>query len=230
VRSVYPGILGGYIAKKYAQAVSDIASGKVDFSRLGPSSYVHAKGKNPGLRLLAMEERKGQKGNRFKGFIIVRTDSDIQTLADLKGRSFAFGNVISTAGRYLSQAELLKAGICSKDLAGYKFLGRHNKVFSAVEKGEFDAGALKENTVKNRNKSGQVRVLHDFPNVTKPWIAREGLDKSVFEALRTALLKLKDPQALKKLKVGGFLPSHDGEYDFIRPGMKASENFTDCVR
>ena len=47
-------------------------------------------------------------------------------------KSFAFGNELSTIGRYLAQQYLMQHGIHEKDLSHYKYLGRHDRVGTAV--------------------------------------------------------------------------------------------------
>src|SRR5204862_553657 len=103
----------------------------------------------------------------------------------------------STIGRYLAQAELAKAGLHGSDLSKFEFLGRHDKVASAVELGDFDAGSLRLSTLMELNKKGALRVLTTFENVGQPWIARSGMDRAVFEALQQSLFSIKDPSILK---------------------------------
>ena len=211
------------IFKTYQQANDAIVSGTVDFVRFGPASYALAKDKNEEIKLLAMEHKKGKK--IFKGLIIVPSNSALKSLSELKGKSFAFGNQDSTIGRYLAQAEMIKAGIHAKDLSKYEFLGRHDKVFKAVELGDYDAGAIKEGTYKRYNKKNTVKILHQFNNTTKPWLARQGLDDNVKSAITAALLNLKDKTLLKELKASGFLPATDNDYEFVRQGMRLAEKF-----
>ena len=111
----------------YKGAINAIADGEVDFVRLGPASYVIAKKKNPGIKLLAMENKKGKR--YFNGLIIVRPRSSIRTIEDLRGKRFAFGNKVSTIGRFLSQALLSQNGITSSDLSKFKYWRRHDSVF-----------------------------------------------------------------------------------------------------
>lgn len=211
------------IFKDYQQANDAIVHGKVDFVRFGPASYVKAKGCNAKLELIAMEERQGQ--HFFYGVIIVPTNSKVQTLAQLKGSRFAFGNQRSTIGRYLSQAALVEVGIQGKDLASFDYLGRHDKVFKVVALGHYEAGAVKETTVARYNQHGEVRIIHSFQNVTKPWIARAGLDGKIMHALKKSLLNLSDVTILKELKISGFLPTSDAHYEVTRQGMRLAKQF-----
>jgi phosphonate transport system substrate-binding protein len=189
---------------------------------------VTAKVKQAGVELIAMETEGGDK--IFKGVVIVRKDSPIKTLADLRGKKFAFGDQNSTIGRYLIQAELYKAGITSADLAAYKYLGRHDIVASAVELGDYDAGSVMQSAFEKANAKGNLRVLMEFDNVTKPWVARKGLDKAILGAIQSGLYAIKDPAVLKGLKISGFVPTSDGEYKLVRDGMQLAEKFLDNAR
>jgi phosphonate transport system substrate-binding protein len=213
------------IFPSYAAAVDALAAGNVDFMRFGPASYIMAKDRDENIRLLAMEHKKNKK--RFYGVFIVTKNSPINSLNDLKGKSFAFGDKNSTIGRYLSQAELVKAGIRSADLSKYDFLGRHDKVALAVAVGNYDAGVVKENTFQKYAESKGLKKISHFPNVTKPWAVRAGFDDNLFAILRQAFLELKDKKTLKALKQDGFLVADDRDYDFVRQGMRLSEEFGD---
>lgn len=211
------------IFKSYEDGIDSLARGEVDFVRFGPASYITAVAKQPGLELIAMETESGDK--RFKGLIVVQKESPIRTIGDLRGKRFAFGDPNSTIGRYLVQAELVKAGITGKDLSDYQFLGRHDTVVKAVEIGDFDAGSVMEQTFAKANVKGTLRVLASFENVTKPWVGRKGLDKTTIEAIQASLYALNDPAVLKELKITGFVPTSDEEYRLVREGMKFAEAF-----
>ena len=58
-----------------------------------------------------------------------------------------------------------------------------------------------------------------FPNVTKPWIAREGLDDETYMAIKSALLAVDDPTALKALKFDQFADGGSEDYAFIREAI-----------
>lgn len=219
-----PVTIATQIARNYDKGIDQLTDGKVDFARFGPASYVLAKDKNADIEILAMEAVKG--GKTFSGIICVHQDSTINSMAQLKGRTFAFGNELSTIGRYLAQSQLLDVGIKGDDLKRYAYLGRHDRVGTAVGNGEFDAGALKLNTFRKlQKKKVAIRELLRFDNVTKPWIARAGLESRIAIALRDALLELSEPALLKSLKKSGFLPGNDGDYDPIRTAMKKSRKF-----
>ena len=212
------------IAKSYEQGILALSKGEIDFARLGPASFINALEQNPNISLLVIETKKGKK--RFKGVICVQKDSPINNISELKGKRFAFGNKHSTIGRYLSQKYLVKHGIKAHDLAAHDYLGRHDKVGYAVAKGQFDAGALKESTFKKLVKKGQaLRIIASFDNVTKPWVARAGLNHKTQDALQSALLSIKDKKILKALKKDGFATASIEDYQIIKYAIKTNEEF-----
>lgn len=212
------------IAKEYETGIEHLANGDVDFARFGPASYIKVHDRNRGIQIIAMESKKGKK--RFKGIIAVHSSSTIQSLSDLNRESFAFGDQLSTIGRYLAQSHLINAGVTSQELSGYEYLGRHDRVGTAVGAGRFTAGALKESTFKKLVASGvPIRVLFEFENVTKPWLSASEMDQRVVIAMRQAMLDTTDPEILKTIAKDGFVQGSDADYNFIRKAMKHSQSF-----
>ncbi len=206
----------------YEGAIDGLVKGEYDFARFGPASYILAKDKNENIRLLVQEIKDEKK--RFKGVFITKSDSGINRIEDLKGKSFAFGNDTSTIGRFLSQAQMLKRGIDSQNLGSFKYLQRHDKVALAVANGDFDAGVIKESTFEKYKDKG-IKSFHTFDNVTKPWLVRENFPKKEFEILQKAMINLKDKEILTIFKGDGFIKTNDDEYDFVREGINLSKKF-----
>jgi phosphonate transport system substrate-binding protein len=212
------------IAKEYEEGVRQLAEGEVDFARFGPASYVRVKELNPQIGIVAMESKKGEK--RFKGVIVVHRDSSVESLDELVGLTFAFGDELSTIGRYLAQAQLLDAGITGSDLHSFAYLGRHDLVGEAVGAGKFAAGALKESTyIKLVAKGVSIRVLVSFENVTKPWLASAELDPKIVQAMRQVMLAAQNEEILRRVAKNGFLASQDSDNDIIRDAIEQSRSF-----
>jgi phosphonate transport system substrate-binding protein len=212
------------IAATYEKGIENVATGTVDFARLGPASYILAKQQNNELSIAAIESKKGEKV--FYGVIAVHQQSEIDSIEDLKGKRFAFGNEKSTIGRYLSQQLLQEHGISASDLESYEYLGRHDAVGAAVGGGFYDAGALKESTFKKLVAKGTpIRVIAKFPNVTKPWVVAAKNDPQINAAIKNALLSIDHPEALKALGKQGFLEGSDADYTKIRESMDRNGDF-----
>ncbi len=78
------------VAKSYQEGMNDLVTGRADFSRFGPASYIIAKESDNNIQILAVETIKGKRV--FNGVIVVGTKSPIKSIADLHGKSFAFGD------------------------------------------------------------------------------------------------------------------------------------------
>ena len=212
------------VANSYEGGISDLVNGNVDFSRLGPASYVTAKQQNPNLSILGIETKNGEK--IFNGVIAVHNDSDITDVSQLKGKSFAFGDQLSTIGRFLSQNYLVEHGITSSNLSRFDYLERHDKVGTAVDLRQFDAGALKESTFNKLVKNGtSIRAIAKFPNVQKPWVASSELAPETSKAINEALLSIDDPEVLKTLGIDSIVNGTDEDYQKIREAIESNEKF-----
>jgi phosphonate transport system substrate-binding protein len=203
-------------------------SGQIDIGFSNPLLYVQAKEKAD-LQLLALSSEV-KSGTRLRGIIIVRKDSGITKLDDLKGKKLIFVDNDSPAG-YLFQILLLnKAGFnVAKDITILPFAKKHENVTNAVLSRTADAGGIREDEldkVKEKVDISQLRILgytDYFPNW--PFFATPKLNPGLSTKIKAALLKLKpnDPQNEKILgpaRLTGFIPVADKEYDELRKAAK----------
>lgn len=212
------------VARDYQTGIAELVDRKVDFARVGAASYVAAKERAEGLQVLAAERFNGSK--TFRGVICVHAASDIHALRDLVGKTFAFGDELSTIGRYAAQLTLARAGITATSLKEFKYLERHDRVGAAVAAGQFDAGALEETMFdKMRAAGAPLRLLAAFANPTKPWVARTGLATPIVEAIRQSLIEISDPAVLAALRFDGFQAADDADYEFIRASIRENWRF-----
>jgi len=84
---------------------------------------------------------KGTPQDFYKAEFLTRVDSGINTLADLKGKTFCFVDPNSTSGYVVPNIILKSNGIDpEKDFKNIIMAGGHDKVAIAVYKGDCDAG------------------------------------------------------------------------------------------
>lgn len=219
-----------YIAHSYDDQIRRITGGQVDLAYLGPAPYLSASGRirdDPawgGLELLAAETLHGVAG--YHSVILVRAQSPIQTLSDLRGGSFAFADHHSYGGHFIPRTQLWEAGLTLADLRDYTYLGRHERVALAVAHGDFDAGGLREDVARLYLGRG-LRIIASSPLLPPHVIvARSGLDPTLAAAVRKALI---DPgpamaPALAALGEGvGFATMEAGAFEPARRMVKALE-------
>jgi phosphonate transport system substrate-binding protein len=220
------------VVPKDFQAFKEAAkAGQMDIGFSNPLLYVQIKEKTNIEPLALSSEVKS--GTRLRGIIIVRKDSGINKIQDLKGKKFVFMDKDSPAG-YLFQMLLLdKAGFdTKKDITVLSFLKRHEKVAEAVIDKTADAGGIREDElekVKDKVDVSQLRIVgytDYFPNW--PFFASPSLKPDMVAKIRAALLKLKpnDPKnepVLKSARLTGFIPVSDKEYDDLRKAAKITD-------
>jgi len=193
------------IATSYAAVIEAMGAGKVDIGWLATFSYVLAKQKYD-VDLLLIVVRFGSPF--YRGQIITHVDSGIKTLADLKGKKFAFVDPASTSGHLYPKTLLQSKGLNPDHLfAQSRFAGSHNAVILSVLKKEVDAGATYDDARAAVAKTypevfTKLRVVaytKDIPNDTVS--ARKDLDPVLKQKIKAGLMRLaKTPDGSKVLK------------------------------
>ncbi|MBK8638268.1 MAG: phosphate/phosphite/phosphonate ABC transporter substrate-binding protein [Chromatiaceae bacterium] len=219
-----------YIAHSYDDQIRLITGGQVDLAYLGPAPYLSASGRirdDPtwgGLELVAAETLHGVAG--YRSVILVREQSPIQTLADLRGRRFAFADHRSYGGHFIPRAQLWEAGLTLADLGDYSYLGRHERVALAVAHGDFDGGGLREDVARLYLDRG-LRIIATSPLLPPHVIvARPGLDPDLAAAVRQALIEPSPALASALAALGegeGFAAVEAGAFEPARQMVKAIE-------
>jgi phosphonate transport system substrate-binding protein len=204
-------------------------SGQFDIGFSNPLIYVEVKHSAVDIEPLALSSEV-QSGTRLRGIIIVRKDSGITKLQDLKNKKISFMDKDSPAGYMFQMLLLSKAGLdVHNDFTILPFLKRHDKVIMSVIDKTADAGGIREDELekmKDKMDLSQLRIIgytDYFPNW--PVFAGPKMKKATMEKVRAALIKLKpnDPQSKKILepaRLTGFIPVSDKEYDGLRSAAK----------
>jgi phosphonate transport system substrate-binding protein len=214
----------------YAATVEGLAAGKLDLVWYGGFTFVQAR-RRTGNTLPLVQRAEDQ---RFHSHFIVPADSPAKSLADLKGKTFAFGSVSSTSGHLMPRYFLIKQGINpDKDFSRISFSGAHDATAKWVEAGKIDGGALNESVYDKMIAEGKldpkrVRVLWTTPEyVDYTWAVRGSLDPKEIEKLRQAFLNLDankpEHKAILDLqRATGFVPSSLESYQGVEEAARAA--------
>lgn len=207
----------------YAATVEGLAAGKLDIVWYGGFTSVQAVRRAKGATRIAMREEDAE----FKSVFITRKDSGIESLQDLKGRTFSFGSVSSTSGHLMPRHFLQQNGITpEKDFAKFSFSGAHDATAAWVQAGKVDAGALNFlvwEKLKNTKKIDTDKVVVFWttpPYVDYVWVARAGVPEEIREKVKQALLKLdyndpKQKEILDLQRTKRFIPAKDEDWKGI---------------
>ena len=212
------------VAPSYAAVIEAMGAGKVDIGWLATFSYVLAKDKYD-VELLLVVQRFGSPF--YRGQIMVRADSGINSLDNLQGKRFAFVDPASTSGHLYPKTLLLSKGLDPKTFFSKTiFAGSHNAVVLSIYKGEVDGGAAYDGSRAAVAKSypdvfEKIKVLaytKEIPNDTVS--VRKELPEGLKVKLRNGLKKISDsPKGSKVLKrlygISGLMDL-DGLFDPVR--------------
>jgi phosphonate transport system substrate-binding protein len=208
------------IPTNYNATVEALGNGSLDFAYLGGLTYLKAR-KQYGV--IPLVQRTSDL--EFHSLFITGTDSGIKSLADLKGKSFAFGDINSTSGHLMPYMELKQAGINVDTDLKFRYTGSHPATAKAVESGAVDAGALDETVYNSMIAEGKldktkVRVFYTSkPFVDYVWVARKDVsqdEKEKFILAFTRLKEGKDDAILQILRGKSFVRATDDEYGVLR--------------
>ncbi len=221
------GVLGRplrlVIASTYDEQIAMITDGRAQIAYMGPTPYVRARERGR-VEMLAGEAEGGQAF--YQSAIVVRVDSPLQRVSDLKGRRMAFGAEISMSSSVAPKLMLAQAGVKLASLAGYSHLDRHERVALAVLHGDFDAGGLRLDIARAYLDRG-LRILAISPPLPPHGIvAGPDLPAPARQQVRLALLHPDETgiAAMRALGEGiSFAPVEDSHYDAVRRMLKRLE-------
>lgn len=126
------------VGQSYNAVVEAMCNGAADIAWYGPASYLQARNRGC-AELLALAVKHGE--SVYYSGIFARKDAKINSIADLKGKRIALGDVNSTSSFNVPVAMMLANGINpAKDAASVNMAGSHANVLKALSEGLVDAG------------------------------------------------------------------------------------------
>jgi phosphonate transport system substrate-binding protein len=214
----------------YAAVVESLATGKLDLAWLGGFTFVQAKIRTHGTAIpLVQREEDARFTSRF-----ITADPQIKALADLKGKSFAFGSPSSTSGSLMPRFYLQQAGLNPEnDFKNVAFSGAHDATVAFVASGKVEAGVLNasvwEKLVEQKKvDTSKVRVFATTPPYFDyNWTVRGDLDPVLVQKLKDAFLQLDpaNPQhkpILALQRASRFIPTRAENYEGIEKAAQSA--------
>jgi phosphonate transport system substrate-binding protein len=212
----------------YKGIIEKMRNRELDIAFLGPFSYVIAHD-TAGAQAFASPEYK-LTGSNYSSNIITHSGTGIKSLAQLKGRSFAFIDTKSTSGYLIPKATLVIYGIDpDRDFSKVLFLGHHDAAVIAVNKRTVDAAAVSSNILRNLQERGivdekEIKILFaSDPIPQSVWAYREGISADLVNKIKQAFFNAHlEPGGLGiyAKDVNRFIPRDDAEYNILRETVK----------
>jgi phosphonate transport system substrate-binding protein len=208
------------IPTNYNATVEALGNGSLDFAYLGGLTYIKAHAR---YNVVPLVQRSTDL--QFRSYFITSSNSSIHSLGDLKGKTFAFGDINSTSGHVMPYLEMRQAGVDPNTYLKYRYTGSHPATAKAVESGAVDAGALDETVYQSMIAEGKldpnkVRIFYKSkPFVDYVWVARKDVDPATQEKFAQAFTDLKegqDEEILNILRGKNFVRANNEEYTVLR--------------
>jgi phosphonate transport system substrate-binding protein len=210
--------------KTYGEINELLAKGQIDLAFICSGPYVVGKEKH-GFELLATP--LVQNSHFYHSYLIVNNKSTFQTIADLKGRVFAFTDPDSNTGKLVPTYWLWEMGeqpetFFRKTIYTYSHDNAILAVARALVNGAAVDGLIWEYyNHKNPIFTSQTRIIRKSePYGIPPVVASRFMPPVLKTEIRKVLFSMhQDPQGqaiLKELMIDKFVPAKDQWYDSIR--------------
>ena len=210
----------------YNAAVEAVRANRAQIAWYGGKTYIQA-AEIANVEAFAAGVRKGDTDASYFAYFVVPADSDLKTLADVKGKKLALNSIGSTSGDLIPQVELLKVGLSVKnedDFQNVHYAGSHDACLLAAINKHVDVCGMSSRNFDARIADGtitmdQVRIIHRSSPVPPPPLA---YSKSLPLEIRNKI-KFATLEAHKFGRIGGYggemshyIEVTDSDYDVLR--------------
>lgn len=213
----------------YAEINDLVRDGGVDLAFVCTGAYIEGR-REFGMELLVAPQVDGK--TVYYSYIIVPADSPAHSLADLRGKTFAFTDPLSNSGHLMPIYMLWQMGATPESFFARTFYTySHDNSINAVAEGLVDGAGVDSLVYEyalNREPglADRVRIIaRSEPCGMPPVVIPPGLDAAQKAALRGVLLTMHQNQAgravLDELLIDRFVPIDDSAYDSVREALEA---------
>ncbi|MEG0862194.1 MAG: putative selenate ABC transporter substrate-binding protein [Pseudomonas sp.] len=215
----------------YPAVVEALATDRLDMAWLGGFTFVQVHLKSPSATPLVQREQDAKFTSKF-----ITANPEVENLADLKGKTFAFGSISSTSGSLMPRYFMLKDNNIKPEayFSRVAYSGAHDATAAWVQARKVDAGVLNASVWEKLVASGKVdtdkvRVFATTPSYYDyNWTVRGSLDPALKEKIKQAFLAL-DPakpadKAILDLQAASrFIETNPDNYKGIEEAARAAE-------
>jgi phosphonate transport system substrate-binding protein len=221
-----------YITSTYSELSQRFISGELDMAIIPPYAYVKLADKIK-LKLLASMKLEGNY--YYNGIIAVKKDSGINSLADFKGRKFAYVSPDSASGYLYPRILFKKTGLNPDALfKETQFTASHFDSVKALINGSVDGIAVFKDSINFAKMQGLdisgLKILEQTENIPhEAFVTQYNMNDTFAKKIQEALTRFKyTEQDLKAItlsnknvfKMEGWVAGTDSLYDPVREAQK----------
>jgi phosphate/phosphite/phosphonate ABC transporter binding protein len=215
------------ITRSYGDSSRMLIDGEVAFAVLPPLMYVRTRARSPQVDPIAIKLFDG--ATQSDALLLVRGDSDVRNLEDLRGGTFCFTDKNSTSGHFLPRAYLRREGYDLEQFVGkIHWTGDHITSLRKLLDGTCDVAATYSGAFISADKLedinvGRLRTIAITGNIPQDAVvAGPAVKPSDKRAMQEALLAFDSKKHLDRERLGEtqrittFEPVKDSRYDSLR--------------
>jgi phosphonate transport system permease protein len=194
--------------KDYLEAMNALTDGSAQIGWLGSFAYRELLERNDQIEEFAVGVPKGKATPNYHSAFIVRPDSEIKVLPDVRNTSIAIGDKHSTSGYEVPKRELSDVSIDIENESAFKSVmsvANHDEAIRAVIEGRVDIAPvssvnLAQLVISGKINSDDFRIIHQSPDIPgAPLVYTNDLDEEIKKKLKRLVLG-----AHKHIDVGGY--------------------------
>jgi phosphonate transport system substrate-binding protein len=229
----------GRVMTNYSALVEAMGSNQVQIGFIPAFGYILANEKH-GVEVILKSERFGS--DTYRAQYVVRADSDIESLEDLKGKTWAYVDAASTSGYLFPAAQIMdEFGVSDPpvDFFGDAVqAGSHDNALITVYEGDADVATtfedartgLEEDYPDIMEKLKVIGYTDDIPNDTIS-VTKE-LDDELVQKIQQAFLSFNDDEEMIQImnevyNWDAIREAKDEDYNIVRDTFKKFEDSID---
>lgn len=176
-----------HFTPKNSTTSDELGQNKTQFAAMGATSFLKAQHQYGAISLV--RGLNHQNRAEYRSAFVVRPNSSIRNIGDIKGRTLAFGSYDSTQGHIIPRIMLEQNGIMLDNLLTYHYTGSHQNCAEAVISGKFDVCGMQHQLADSLASQGLVRIIHTsgyYPS--SGIVANKSVPPDVIARVKQALL------------------------------------------
>lgn len=224
-------------ATDYAAVIEGQRAGQIDIASYGPFSYVIAKESGVEIEAIASPTNDEEEAPSYTSVAYVRSDSDITSMDDIKGKTVCFVEAASTSGFLVPSKGILDAGLeVDKDITQV-MAGGHDASLLSLDAGNCEVAFSHNSMIKTLENSGQLesgaikQIWESEPIIEDPLAVNTStLSPELVEKITSAIQEKANKPALVEAGIcsslddcvlpeeieWGYKPISDKDFDSIR--------------
>ncbi|MBM4386763.1 MAG: phosphate/phosphite/phosphonate ABC transporter substrate-binding protein [Deltaproteobacteria bacterium] len=214
------------LIRDYKEIERMVENGEADIALLTPLIYVMVREKIPDIQPLV--SRIGKEITKYSAYILVRKDSGIHDMEDLRGRKIVFVDEISSSGFLFPYVSCLENGVePEKFFSRILFSGDHIKSLQMLYDREVDAAATYSGAMRASRlsgvKTGAFKILMKTGRIPNDVVcACKKLHPEAAAAIKNLFLTISSGTEETRdilnneLEINGWIEAGDSLFDPVR--------------